>query len=290
MNDYDLAVAAVVVTYNGGPDIENTILAVCDQVDRVIVVDNGSSADTLNVLHSIGSIDNVDIILLGDNFGIARAQNIGFVAAKKIGVPWILMLDQDSYCAQNMVAQLLSAALMVDFNTLGFVCPSIDLAANDMGDDEVGGVVEVDAAISSGCLFPVRIYETIGGLKEEYFIDAVDFEYCLRLRSNGLKMYRVPSAILRHRLGQKRMINFLLFSFEISEHSPLRRYYLYRNHVFLIKEYWNKFPFFLIKKSIFSLILLLQMILFESSRGEKLKLSILGVVDGIMGRFGKCTR
>ncbi|RAY75457.1 glycosyltransferase family 2 protein, partial [Enterobacter cloacae] len=68
-------VLAVIVTYN--PEIvrlKECINSLASQVERIVLVDNGSKdSESLKDI----SVDNLDIILLTENKGIAFAENYG---------------------------------------------------------------------------------------------------------------------------------------------------------------------------------------------------------------------
>ncbi|MBX4378177.1 glycosyltransferase, partial [Mycobacterium tuberculosis] len=69
-------VSAIIVTYN--PDIAGLaalLNAICPQVARVIVVDNGSK---MNLEQWFASQSNqAEFVPLDANYGIAKAQNVG---------------------------------------------------------------------------------------------------------------------------------------------------------------------------------------------------------------------
>ncbi|WP_051006313.1 glycosyltransferase [Liquorilactobacillus vini] len=69
-------IGALIVTYN--PEVSkllSNIKAISPQVDRVVVVDNGS-INYKNIIEVTNGL-NSEMINLGKNLGIAAAQNIG---------------------------------------------------------------------------------------------------------------------------------------------------------------------------------------------------------------------
>lgn len=46
-------------------------------------------------------------------------------------------------------------------------------------------------AISSGCFFSLDVIRKIGKHDPSYFVEGVDYEFCLRLRENGLRIKRI---------------------------------------------------------------------------------------------------
>ena len=83
--------------------------AIRGQVDSVIIVDNGSEPTLPSALQARGSQIEA-FVPLGTNFGIAIAQNVGIDRAREQGADYVLLFDQDSKPAQDMVRQLLTVA------------------------------------------------------------------------------------------------------------------------------------------------------------------------------------
>src|SRR5690606_13232277 len=85
----------------------------------------------------------------------------------------------------------------------------------------------VSEILSSGSLIPKATYEAVGGMDDGLFIDAVDFEYCWRLRSYGYVIFKQPDALLGHRLGDGKQKILGLVSVGLP--APFRHYYAFRN-------------------------------------------------------------
>jgi rhamnosyltransferase len=63
-------------------------------------------------------------------------------------------------------------------------------------------------------------------MRENYFIDYVDTEWCIRAEAMGYKNYVSSKAVMKHAIGD----NILKFKyFNVPVHSPFRRYYRVRN-------------------------------------------------------------
>ena len=111
--------AAVVVTYNSASDVPQLIddlrLAACDRPIRLIVVDNQSSDDTVNVVRAH---DDVILVESGGNLGYAGGINAGlpFVGS----CDDVLILNPDLALAPGAVTRLLAAA---DDERIGAVVP-----------------------------------------------------------------------------------------------------------------------------------------------------------------------
>ncbi|MGB5253446.1 MAG: glycosyltransferase, partial [Sedimenticolaceae bacterium] len=100
-------VFAIVVTYRPEPEpLQRLIAATLPQVTAMVVVHNGSEAPPLPVQARDDS--RLHLVILGANLGVARAQNEGIRWAQRGAATHILLFDQDSEPAPDMVAQLLA--------------------------------------------------------------------------------------------------------------------------------------------------------------------------------------
>lgn len=295
-------IAAVVVTYH--PEIERLfelLAAIIPQVSFSVIVDNGSGAHALDSIRSRcgGSVVQIP---LEENLGIAAAQNIGIVQAKKMGADYILLSDQDSLPHHSMVSALLAAAenIQATGKSLACVGPRYldDRQQNPPPFIRVSGlklercscptedsVVPVDYLIASGCLIPVTVLDQVGGMREDLFIDYVDIEWGLRARRYGFQSYGVCAAKMSHSLGDQ-PVRFLGKNLPL--HSPLRHYYHFRNAVLLYKEQWVPRSWklvdgwrLLLKYGFYSA--------FAKPRREHWYMMTLGVWHGLLAKTGKLT-
>ena len=213
----------------------------------IVMVDNGSNCGLAKWLEN-RTDGPIDLLELAENRGIAAAQNIGIQRAKEHGARFVLLMDQDSIPAHDMV-DILVASLIERPSSAAAGPRYLDTRQNNpppfiriLGlhltrcacstDDSV---VPVDYLISSGCLIPMTVLDKVGPMREDLFIDYVDIEWGLRARHLGYQSYGVCSAHMKHLLGDSPIV-FLGKKFP--SHSPLRHYYHFRNAVLLYKESW----------------------------------------------------
>lgn len=243
-------VCAVVVTHH--PDLASlrTLLGcISPQVGRVLVVDNASSADAIESLQRGSWADNVTVVANAVNEGIAAAFNQAAAWANAHGLRYLLLLDQDSLPAPDMVAQLLAVlsapsrgapigavgARFVDersdepapFVRIGFPFNHKIHCAND-------AVVECDFLISSGTLVPLPVLDAVGAMDASLFIDNIDLEWSFRARHAGYRLLGVGAAQMRHCIGDR--VQALPWGLDgIVVHSPTRLYYMMRNRLLLYR-------------------------------------------------------
>jgi glycosyltransferase involved in cell wall biosynthesis len=80
--------ASVMVSYNGSENIEKTAYALINQVDSIIIVDNGSGPETKKILCALGKASKIMIIHNNRNMGVAHALNHGISHAKASDSDW----------------------------------------------------------------------------------------------------------------------------------------------------------------------------------------------------------
>jgi len=103
-------VCAVVVTFHPDvDDLRDLLTTLRTQVGRIVIVDNGSSADVAQALPT-GDEPNMYLIRNDENLGIAAAQNLGAARAMAWDAcRYVLFFDQDSLPAPGMVRRLRDA-------------------------------------------------------------------------------------------------------------------------------------------------------------------------------------
>lgn len=262
----------------------NNILTWCRQVERIYVVDN-SESPVHQVADWLVTLDNVRYLPQGENLGVARALNIGAIKAVEAGYDLLLTMDQDSSAAPDMVEQMMACLITSDPNESGMISP-FHLTKAVKAPNGVKPCQDVMTPMTSGCLLNLRIYQNVGPFRDDFFIDFVDNEYCLRLRRAGYSVLRANYAILQHNVGDIRTFG----PFVATNHSPLRRYYKTRNRLYVFVEYISSFP----AHCLFDLVRLAKEIvsifLFETDKVKKFRMMLLGACDFLRGRGGRYVR
>jgi rhamnosyltransferase len=273
-------ILAVVVSYNGAATLRETVEALRPQVGEVCIVDNGSDGATQTLLTPLGQLPGVSVTRLGENLGIAHALNVGARRARESGHPWLLTMDQDSVADAGMIAAYRAA--------LAARPGMVSLAPSIVGEGSApssGPVEVVGYAITSGNLVRVSVVEAVGGWEESFFIDSVDFDFCLRVRRAGHAIHRVPAATLRHRLGEARELPRFVRRF-YSEHSPRRRYYISRNVLYMAERHLFRFPLFIVKLLVSHLAQLVAVGFFDPRPLASYGATLRGVGDFLRRRGG----
>lgn len=288
---------AIIVTYH--PQLEQLMSQVNilskSNVD-IIIVDNASDNNYALKNMAFEFDKHIEVILCDSNLGIAAAQNIGINHAIINRYKNILLMDQDSLPANDMVSSL--QEVLVKYPDAAAVGPQfLDVNNNvrsrfiqirglkidkELQPDDNGCVI-VDHLISSGSLISVESIQKVGLMDDTLFIDYVDVEWALRAKSKGFKSYGACNAHMTHTLGDER-VNFL--SNSIAIHSPLRHYYQARNALLLYKR--NYIPFNWKVVDAFKLIVKMSFYIIASrNKSLELKMIFRGVMHGLRGIHGR---
>ncbi|HEV2578510.1 MAG TPA: glycosyltransferase family 2 protein [Acidobacteriaceae bacterium] len=281
-------IAAVVVTYEPGPELIGNLKALRLQVERLIVVDNGSSAERREIVGVAADTMGIELIENGRNFGIAAALNRGVQRAMECGAEWVFLFDQDSRVTPGFVGAMLRAYRGSRWGE------RLKILTPQYRDAETGAVLPavrakegIAIAWTSGSLLRVETLREFGLFREELFIDEVDHEYSLRLRRAGMVLDETEDATLLHALGSPARHRLLGREFCVTNYSPVRRYYQERNKVWMARHYGRSFPRFVLSRFRMSLSDVWKIVAFEEDKWRKLRHCARGIVDGLRGRMGK---
>jgi rhamnosyltransferase len=273
-------VLAVVVSYRGGARILQTLDALEGQVGKIIVVDNGSDIDTLSPLRALSSEGRIQLEELGSNKGVGVALNVGARFAVEHGFRWLLTMDQDSTADPHMVAAMLE--LTSSDSRVGCVSPNLVDHGQAPQALRSGPVAY---AITSGNLVHLDVWKAAGPFNEDYFIDCIDFDFSLRVRRHGFVILKAPKALLHHEVGQKVPARRPFQRF-YTQHPPIRRYYMFRNFLYLTQAHALREPFFVGKLAVAHLLFVMLLFAYEPLLRVNLSYIGRGLLDFFRGRRG----
>jgi rhamnosyltransferase len=274
---------AGIVTYQ--PDIarlKENITSVERQVERVYIVDNHSS-NLADIRKVCSYFEKIVLIENNHNEGVAKAQNQLCTLADDDDFLWILTLDQDTVIPDGMIE---TYSPYTEDPQNGILCPAVHYEGWGEQPDGQIDTQYVYACMASGSLTKLEAWKQVGGFREDYFIDFVDNEFCMKLSLNQYKILRINMCKINHQLGDSGIKNLLGIKIRYSKHSPLRLYYMARNNYAFIKEYQKYLPVF--KEKVKLYYILAHSILFSDTKKETMKYIRIGIRDakkGINGEF-----
>jgi rhamnosyltransferase len=244
------------------------------------------------------------------NIGVAGGLKQAVIWAKEKGANFLWAFDQDSEPDEHLLEKLLLKYSV--FSTkefpIGIVAP---LAIDVQSQNRIHGLIftghkfdlpselqsiteyyECDALITSGSLISIDAAKYVELPREDLFLDAVDYLYCINFRRKGYKVIVIKDAILKHNLGTHRQIISPKTKKEVFTYtcSPLRYYYSCRNHTFLETRLSPKL---LLYKSVIHRLNILRNHLTHIVYYEpdftwlKAWACMIGTIEGFIGRLGK---
>lgn len=219
-------VYAVVLTFN---HVEDTVecleslsqMEIAEAELKILVVDNGSSDDTPEIVSK--QFPQVEIIETGRNLGVPWGYNVGFNHALGAGADYVLMLNNDTTVASDMLTPLLRAGetdpqagiltpkvLYYDepdriwavggrYRTFP---PAIVMLGRDKPDASFKEPQYLDYALSCGLLIHRRAFEKAGLFDPGYFFQFDDWDFSQRVRAHGLHIQFVPEARMWHKVSR----------------------------------------------------------------------------------------
>lgn len=305
----DRRVIAVVVTHRPPVAATAALLdALVPQVAEVVVVDDGSPAADVGALRELTARAGTSFLPQEVNRGIAAAQNAGIRWARERGADLVLLSDQDSLPASDMVDRLLAGLTLAAAEAeSGSAAPPAAVGPVTVDERNAGAallfadrrwgprratvpatdgaLVEATFLIASGCLVDVVALDAVGGMNEAWFIDHIDLEWGLRARRAGFRLLGVVGARLEHALGDRTQ-RIPGRERDVHIHSPLRNYYMARNTVLLVRSgllpgRWRVgYLAWITKYTVFY-------VLAVAPRGRRARLLLRGLSDGVRGRTGR---
>ena len=280
-------VAAVIVAYR--PHLKvmtETLHAAAAQVANILIVANDGAP------WSCPLPANATLLKQDHNLGLGAAYNLAARWAHERSATHLLLLDQDSVPAPEMVANLVTVcagpsriaaagALWCDSRTgqEGFFLRSYARGRRRYRPIP-GEIVPVDFLVSSGSLIALDALADIGSFDEALFIEHVDTDWTLRARAKGYQLYGVADARLEHRFGDATWtISILGWRCFVFLYPPERNYYRVRNSIALWRRPYVPWQWIL-RNIIGTITLTLFYVICVPPRLERLRLLFRAVRDG----------
>jgi GT2 family glycosyltransferase len=252
----ELSLTAAVITFNSEVYIEdclNSILASGLQESDIVVVDDGSSDTTADIVTS--RFPNIRFLTGEKNFGHSHACNRAIMASQS---NWVVLIDHDTVVHLDWLTQL-SLALQEHAEAGIVVSRAVfdndrETIHSDGGFAHYFGAMiikngfrriseldvspaeskEIGAAGTTSMAVKKQVAIEAGLFDEDFFIYLNDFEFSIRVRALGYKLFCAPLSIIYHKGGTQD------FSYRGSGSYPSTRgYFIIRNRWFLMLKLYR---------------------------------------------------
>jgi GT2 family glycosyltransferase len=257
-------------------------------VDNIVVVDNTPDASLANCLPK-----EIEYIRSNYNAGYSGGNNIG-VASVVEKSDYILILNPDVRIIDDGLIENLVDACELD-SSIGIVSPNIITSRNSRDGSKIEQVLrfvghlpklpteileEIRFSSSvAGCamMIDMNVWHTIGGFNEDFFMYREEVDYCYRAQKAGYLVGFSNSTEIVHDQSYT----------DFPHDDPHQMYYYIRNGFLLAQSSFNGIGCVVyIFLHISSLLVNLKRIL-SAGRLDLIKPYFFGVIDGILGRFGR---
>jgi len=192
----------ILVTWNRSGEVREcleSITRLTPPPDEIIVVDNHSSDDTLEMLNR--DFPAVKRVVMPENAGLCRAANVGFATCS---CDYAGIIESDMILTPNWISATLDA--FREDSTLALVCPLFLHKQHEKGgyynwedDGDAQGYLHCTNGV-----FTVKksVFEEAGEMlyHPDYFLYAQEPEISARILNLGYRMKRIKTAATLHNL------------------------------------------------------------------------------------------
>jgi len=214
----------VVLNWNGLADTRACLASLapaCDDATAVLVVDNGSTDGSPEILRR--EFPRIRVLETGANLLFAGGNNAGIRAALDDGAEAIMLLNNDTTVDPRFLGAM--TARLRSWPDAGIVAPKILYHARPELIWYAGGEISAwtgtmrhrgirerddgrfdtpgETAYASGCCFLTtrEVVERIGMLDERYHMYTEDADFCMRARRAGYRIVYEPGARVWHKVS-----------------------------------------------------------------------------------------
>ncbi|MCZ3367502.1 MULTISPECIES: glycosyltransferase family 2 protein [Methanobacterium] len=235
----------IIVTYNHENFIRECLESLMiNKGLEIIVVDNGSSDSTVKIIEKFPSVK----LIKNENKGYGNGVNTGIKYSKR---KYVVILNPDVKVEKTSIEELIKPlegqreiitvpkTLLYDgskINTCGNIEHFTGLTFTlGLGEDKTAFDKPKYIAGLSGVCFAIKreLYMEIGGFDESFFLYMEDAELSWNIRSRGLKILYLPSAIIYH--DYKLMVPAeKIYHLEKGRYIILRKYLTWKDYLMFL--------------------------------------------------------
>lgn len=278
-----LKIAAIATAFFPDERLAAVVESALKSCEQVVVVDNTPEGEESSA-GALATLPGVRVLRSGENLGLGAALNLG-VRQIAPGIEAVLFLDQDSVLGTELVAGLVAH---LEDPTIGIAAPApYDVDRGKYYETRAflhATVKDMPVVITSGMLVRREVIEKVGEFREDFFVDHVDNDFCLRARAAGFRIIRDKRLKLEHSLGKREEHSVAGVSVTASRHPTWRVYWIARNAMVLVREHKRTEPGWAFSTVFYMCVWLATRALFEPPRRERVGVALHGFSDGLRGR------
>lgn len=255
-------IAVVIPNWNGADFIGQCLTSLAKQSlkPRIVVVDNGSRDDSLELIDRL--CPEAEVLAFPDNAGFAGGVNRGIRPLLKDGVKYIALFNNDAVADPDWLKNLVAAAeahpeagivtgkfMRMDKKHIDSTGDNYSVWAmpfprgrNQIDKGQFDKPEYVFSGTGGASLYRASMLEQIGLFDEEFFAYYEDVDISFRAQLHGWKVWYEPEAVAYHHVSgtSSKLGEFSRF------HSTKNFYMLYAKNM-PARLYWKYGLFFLIQ-------------------------------------------
>ena len=213
---------------------------------EIIVADNGSTDDSLEVLHK--EFPSVKTIVLDTNYGFAEGYN---KAIEQVESEYVVLLNSDVEVTEGWLSPLLDymtahpevAAVQPKIRAwrerdrfehagaaggflswLGYpYCRGRRFGRVEQDHGQYDTIAEIDWTTGACMCVRTSVYKECGGLDAAFFAHQEEIDLCWRMRNKGWKLACIPQSVVYHLGGGS-----------LSYDNPRKTFLNFRNNLLMI--------------------------------------------------------
>lgn len=182
-------IAIGVVTYKPNANLTVRLEKAIDSGFTVYIFDNSSEDGLIRHFCQRYKNNQARYITCGKNVGLGFGISSVCAQAYFESFPGLVFFDQDTVfdiCTLRFIEEFYThnKSKLADYSAVCFNAKHYP----DRMDPNPFGFNDVLMAINSGCLFLLENVKKLNWMNERYFVDCVDYEFCLNSSNNNLRI------------------------------------------------------------------------------------------------------
>lgn len=256
--------AVIILNWNGAQMLRTYLPSVIAHTKgaEIIVADNGSTDDSLEVLHK--EFPSVKTIVLDTNYGFAEGYN---KAIEQVESEYVVLLNSDVEVTEGWLSPLLDymtahpevAAVQPKIRAwrerdrfehagaaggylswLGYpYCRGRRFGRVEQDHGQYDTIAEIDWTTGACMCVRTSIYKECGGLDAAFFAHQEEIDLCWRMRNKGWKLACIPQSVVYHLGGGS-----------LSYDNPRKTFLNFRNNLLMIYKN-RRFPWIVLSLRFF---------------------------------------
>ena len=183
---------------------------------EIVVVDDGSTDGTLQIVEQIASSDpRIKVVQAPRNLGLSLALNLGLLSCH---APFIARMDGDDialptrlekqyrFLEDNLDISLVGCATTA-IDQYGHPIPGLSISRKPVTQEEIARTMLLASPCSHSWLARREVYDKLSGYREMTYSE--DYDFLLRAATAGFKVSNLPDALMKMRIRPGNMTSRL---------------------------------------------------------------------------------